>query len=785
VNRILLLVVATSFLVRPGAAIERGIAERSAVINFADLARRAAQSSAGSVNQMRRAVHRPLRRNQTSASPLIELSASAEPAGGLATNPSPIAATNFLALSDDGTSIPPDTMGAVGPDHIVTMLNSQVRIHSRTGATVSSMSLNTFWSSVGNPDVFDPRITYDPFNNRWIASAAADNSLPSAAILVGVSQDSDPTGNWFLFRVDVDSRGVDWADFDNLGFNERWIVVSANLFAVHGHGFHGVAFWAFDKVDLYANGSGNFTRLISSNDSAFAVVPATTYDNSLDTMYLVEDWDGSVGQLRISTIAGAVGSETLTIGTAFATTTNRWAYVGAVDNTAPQLGSTRGIDLGDSRLLNLQYRSGSLWCAQGVFLPYPAGTRGAAQWWQITPDGAVQQFGRVDEPTGTLHFGYPTIAADASDDALIGYSRFSATQYASANYSYRFATDPPGVMRGDTVFKIGEGPYYSADKDGFNRWGDFSATVIDPLNDTSLWTIQEFAGTPAGDPTKNGSGRWGTWWARIDAEPPKIALARPTDQMSYPVGATVTLTAIGLDPDVTFTNVEFFADGMEIGNANAEPFTITWTDASVGSHILNARGTSTTGAQFTSASASIFIGDSASPVGTWETKLAGSTKGLAYITFNDDSTISGYGIALGTFGLVSFTGDWARTSSHRLVGTVNGNSFTGKAKAGAKLQLMAGALKLSGAPAASVPDITGTWVDVKTSEALSFTPSATFTNVFELPAGLAIVGARGAIDLITTNNVPRSLAGKVKQGVFILKGSNEAGNSSNLKLVRQ
>src|ERR1043166_9157758 len=49
----------------------------------------------------------------------------------------PVVVTDFQALLDNGTIIPPDTMGAVGPNHVMTMLNSQVRVHSKTGGTIS------------------------------------------------------------------------------------------------------------------------------------------------------------------------------------------------------------------------------------------------------------------------------------------------------------------------------------------------------------------------------------------------------------------------------------------------------------------------------------------------------------------------------------------------------------------------------------------------------------------------------------------------------------------------
>jgi hypothetical protein len=51
-----------------------------------------------------------------------------------------------------------------------------------------------------------------------------------------------------------------------------------------------------------------------------------------------------------------------------------------------------------------------------------------------------------------------------------------------------------------------------------NRWGDFSATVVDPTDDTSFWTLQEYAKFPV-----SGISQWGTWWGKFhpsDVLPP-------------------------------------------------------------------------------------------------------------------------------------------------------------------------------------------------------------------------------------------------------------------------
>src|SRR5712691_10061900 len=65
---------------------------------------------------------------------------------------------NFPGIGDNNTTIPPDMGGAVGPNHVMTALNSQVRIQNKTGGTISTVTLNGFFSPlVGAAAVFDPK----------------------------------------------------------------------------------------------------------------------------------------------------------------------------------------------------------------------------------------------------------------------------------------------------------------------------------------------------------------------------------------------------------------------------------------------------------------------------------------------------------------------------------------------------------------------------------------------------------------------------------------------------
>ncbi len=103
------------------------------------------------------------------------------------------------------------------------------------------------------------------------------------------------------------------------------------------------------------------------------------------------------------------------------------------------------------------------------------------------------QRGIVDDPSGKRSFALPSIAVNKNDDVLLGYSRFEDTEYAGASYSFRTTIDLPNTMRWGRSLKDGLSCYYKDFAAGRNRWGDYSATVVDPADDLRMWTLQEDA----------------------------------------------------------------------------------------------------------------------------------------------------------------------------------------------------------------------------------------------------------------------------------------------------
>ncbi|MBU6283566.1 hypothetical protein KGQ64_15105, partial [bacterium] len=518
-----------------------------------------------------------------------EASAAAPaPAAPVPAGTSLVAGTGFQGLGDSNTSIPPDTMGAVGPSHVVTMLNTQVRVQTKAGATLSTVSLSAFWTSgtglSGSP--FDPHVIYDSLSGRWIATADANSRSATSKVFFAISATSDPTGSWSFYSIAADSGGTNWADFPGLGVNSTWIAIANNMFTVAANVYSGAKMWVIDKSTALAGGSLTITSFAPGFDTSggidgFGLQPAITFDAAETTLYIIDNagyTSSGTPLLRLSRITGtgpspawsAVPGSTFTSTGLFAVASaNKFSTTSSIDGAQSGLASTcdggtndglacstgsdcpsgkcRRIDSGDDRIgAGPVLRNGKLWATHSGPLP-ATGTadRIAVFWYQLTPTSAaspIVQSGKIDGGAGVFHT-YPSIAANSSNAAVLGFTRTDASRFAEAVWVGRSSSDAAGTMSAVTVGKAGEGPYYKTFSGTSNRWGDYSATSVDPTDDSTFWTLQEYAATNVG--TGNGSGRFGAWWAQVlMATPTPTPAPTPTpDPTATPV-PTATPTPV-------------------------------------------------------------------------------------------------------------------------------------------------------------------------------------------------------------------------------------------------
>jgi len=422
----------------------------------------------------------------------------------LASAGTPAITRAFPAVRDELVTKPPDSNGAVGPNHVLSAVNAAIVVHDRDGNVLSAVSLDSFFDSVRRSvSAFDPHAVYDRFAGRWIIVAAAGSRSASSAALLGVSRGGDPTGTWDLYRYDADPTGALWLDYPMLGVNERYIAVSANLYTVADNRYDHSTVLMLDKNDPSAS-AGRFDL-----KSGFAMSPAVCYDRGVQLIYFVQKWNSNSnghGFLRLYAATAAQITSAV-----FLTLAAPWSPIGSATNDfGPQAGTAQKIDAGDDRMSNAVVRNGVVWSAHTIFLPADAPARAAVQWVRIGIAPLSVQTAIIDDPSGELFYAFPSIAVNRRDEALIGFSRFSAATSPSAAFAF---LDGYGGPAWPVVFKEGEAPYVRVGTSGRNRWGDYSATAVDPVNDVDFWTIQEYAGAPI-----TGVDRWATWWARI--EPP-------------------------------------------------------------------------------------------------------------------------------------------------------------------------------------------------------------------------------------------------------------------------
>jgi hypothetical protein len=81
--------------------------------------------------------------------------------------------------------------------------------------------------------------------------------------------------------------------------------------------------------------------------------------------------------------------------------------------------------------------------------------------------------------------------------------------------------------------------------------------------------------------------------------PPVISWVVPTNNSTFIQPKTITLTASATDADGTVTNVAFFNGTTLLGNVTSgvgNQYSLTWSNAAVGSYTLSARATDNSGA---------------------------------------------------------------------------------------------------------------------------------------------------------------------------------------------
>ncbi len=481
---------------------------------------------------------------------------------------------NFRALSGIADSIPwipPDTMAAVGPTQIVAEANGRVKVFDKTGVLGSlDVDMNVFWNSVRNgTDAFDSHVRYDRLSGRWFLTAINDAAVGANRILIAVSSSSvitsTDTSSFTFFQFQQDQVGPTpnadtgfFADYDTLGVDTSALYVGVNVF--NGNTFTGATGFVVKKSDLL-NGILTVTafRQIADNTGAGIYTPQGVDNDdpqSTEGYFIGPDESGSGGVLvmrRISTPGGTPSiSENLNI--TVPTT------VSPID--VPAKGSSLSLDALDDRLFAAMIHQNkitgakSLWTAHNIEvnssgIAAGGGGRNGSRWYEIinfTTVPTLNQSGTLYDSAVTNPRSYwiPSVAMSGQGHMALGASFASANDFPGVVVAGRFFSDPLGTIQSPTIAQTGVATYtnnVSCSGDPFcgKRWGDYSQTVVDPNDDMTMWTVQEYSNSSA-------SVDWATRVVQLLAPPPAtvsnlVPSSAPQGQVSFSVTVTGTSTS--------------------------------------------------------------------------------------------------------------------------------------------------------------------------------------------------------------------------------------------------
>jgi hypothetical protein len=510
---------------------------------------------------------------------------------GLLTNSQMVGTVNFTAATlPDCSGYPPDTMGTAGPSQFVIALNGRIRSFNKsTGVADGGINAATdsFFSSVMTPtspgknSTSDPRIRFDRLSGRWFVSmidvpgnnAALPNRIMLAMSSSGVIQ-ANTAWTFFQFQHDLvgPTPNVDtgqFADYPTLAVDANALYLGVNVFSTAG-GFLNTTVYVVRKASLISGGPivvTAFRGLITAGSGIFTPHGADNYDSTAAEGYIagVDRIDRTA--LRLLRIATPGGTPTIS------------EYLSIPIDTysppilVPNLGnaSTNGyLDCVDYRLMAAHYRDGLLWTCHNVGINNTGGvssvTRDGVQWFAITniPTGAapiVSQSGLVYQATSTnsttaRSYWMGTIVASGQGHATMGFSSSASGEFINAATTGRLVGDPPGTMQAPFLYTHSVTVYNPAGDTGGSRgrrWGDYSYTSVDPSDDMTMWTIQEFC---------SGSGIYGVRVAKLLAPPtPLPTNCAPANLSQGSTNVTVVITGAAdtngsgfFDPGPGFSN---------------------------------------------------------------------------------------------------------------------------------------------------------------------------------------------------------------------------------------
>eukprot|EP00798_Chlamydomonas_sp_ICE-L_P022883 gene22883-30058_t len=413
-------------------------------------------------------------------------------------------------LADNGNQLftePPDQALCVGNGFIVEGVNSAMRVRSAaTGdAITGTVSLNRFFgypseidreTNLMGPLAQNPHCLYDAGTGKFFFSAVIDDG--TNRLELAVSKTSDPTGEWWIYRIPHQNDGSEGTPNHNNG------PAFGNSHQI-GHDNYGLYFTT-NEFPMRGGFVGSNIYAVSKRDLAQADAPAYADADGVEdgTTHMLMTHAGSARTITQFALWGLSGTKSLVDGAGYLSLslslmqsserTGRMVYNAPQKTGDYPLGQSLGQPLGfisvslnsAASVGNVMYSAGKLWAVvQTQFFVNGENLTTATHVLKVTPkDKKLETVGLL----GFIgqHTLNPVVAVNSEGEGAVAFTLVGPEYFPS--YAYVSISD--STYGNTTIALEGKSPQdgytqytFSVDDPARPRWGAYGAAACDEHGD--------------------------------------------------------------------------------------------------------------------------------------------------------------------------------------------------------------------------------------------------------------------------------------------------------------
>lgn len=419
-------------------------------------------------------------------------------------DPIQIANSGFIGFEENTTNnlVVPDVQIATGSNYVLEMVNLEGGIWTKSGTVVKQFQLAKFFAFKSTDNISDPRVLYDFQSGRWFAELI-DQSNSTASI--AVSQTSDPTASWYLYKLPYYSASC--IDFPKIGTSNDKFAISTNDFNTNCGLFTQSEIVVLDKTQLI-NNNLPITSSDVTDSTEFSVTPAKSLSSTFPLFMIAND-PASSNNIIIYKLTGPAGS-VVPSNNATTTATNQ-----NDPPLVPQPGTTAALKTPPHGFEDASWFNGKLWSAfTDACMPSQGFANHVYSCVHMinynTNSGNGIDF---EVANHNYNFSYPALSIDNAGGMDVIFSYVSTTSYPGIYATGQTQYDPSNSV--EPLVQIQAGSNYDASC----RYGDYFGAAVDPSQPLIVWIAGEYHHLTSTGPTQCFGGTtspdWSTYIASV------------------------------------------------------------------------------------------------------------------------------------------------------------------------------------------------------------------------------------------------------------------------------